>query len=48
MRNESRAMYDFYPESWGPASHDPENPSSHEAVQAALERADDSQRPDDN
>lgn len=42
-------MYDFYPESWGPASHDPENPTSHEAVQAALELGDHGgQRPDDN
>ena len=28
-------MYDMYPD-WGPASHDPENPRSHEAVQAVA------------
>ncbi|HQR27086.1 MAG TPA: hypothetical protein PLP61_08620 [Nocardioides sp.] len=32
-------MYDMYPE-WGPASHDPDNPRSHEAVQAALDLRD--------
>lgn len=40
-------MYDFYPESWGPAKNDPENPSNHDAVQAAMDTSD-SQRPDDN
>ena len=41
-------MYDLYPD-WGPASHEPENPRSHEAVQAALEQhADGGLRPDDN
>lgn len=34
---------------WGPASHDPENPRSVEAIQEALDRRDDGvQRPDDN
>jgi hypothetical protein len=38
---------------WGPASHSPENPHSHEntaaAVQAALDLRDDGDlRPDDN
>lgn len=37
-----------YPE-WGPASHDPENPRSVEAIQEALDRRDaTAQRPDDN
>ena len=41
-------MYDMYPE-WGPARHDPANPSSHQAVQAALDLRDNGgQRPDDN
>ena len=31
-------MYDMYPE-WGPASHHPENPRSHEAVQAVARPA---------
>ncbi|MFW6774043.1 hypothetical protein ACOACO_07150 [Nocardioides sp. CPCC 205120] len=41
-------MYDMYPE-WGPASHDPRNPHSHEAVQVALDSRDTrGERPDDN
>lgn len=41
-------MYRMYPE-WGPAKHDPEDPRSEEAVQAALDRRDHGgQRPDDN
>ncbi|NYG56454.1 hypothetical protein [Nocardioides perillae] len=41
-------MYDLYPE-WGPASHDPDNPRSHEAVQRALDLRDNGgERPDDN
>ncbi|MFT3871214.1 MAG: hypothetical protein QM714_00995 [Nocardioides sp.] len=41
-------FYDMYPE-WGPASHDPQNPMSAEAVQAALDLRDNGgQRPDDN
>jgi hypothetical protein len=46
-------MYDMYPE-WGPARHDPEDPSSNSAVQAALDLRDNGgqyfndQRPDDN
>ncbi len=45
-------MYDLYPD-WGPASHLPENPRSHEnvakAVQAALDLRDHGgQGPDDN
>jgi len=45
-------MYDMYPE-WGPAAHNPENPKSHENVDAAVQRALDlrdngGQLPDDN
>ena len=41
-------MYDMYPD-WGPASHQPENPRSHEAVQASLEQRElGGLRPDDN
>ncbi len=45
-------MYDNYPD-WGPASHHPENPRSHEnsalAVQSWIDQRDASgQRPDDN
>lgn len=42
-------MYDFYPAEWGPARHDPDSPTSWQALQAALDRRDNgSQRPDDN
>ena len=41
-------MYDMYPE-WGPASHRPDGPTSHEAVQESLDLRDNGgQRPDDN
>jgi len=45
-------MYDLYPD-WGPASHNPDNPRSVEAirnaVQASLDLRDNGgQRPDDN
>jgi hypothetical protein len=41
-------MYDMYPD-WGPASHNPENPRSHEAVQASLDLRDNGgEPPDDN
>jgi hypothetical protein len=41
-------MYDMYPD-WGPASHHPENPRSHEAVQESLDLRDNGgERPDDN
>jgi hypothetical protein len=41
-------MYDMYPD-WGPASHQPENPRSAEAVQASLDLRDNGgERPDDN
>jgi hypothetical protein len=33
-------MYDMYPDDWGPASHDPDNPHSVEAVQEALDLRD--------
>ena len=46
-------MYDFYPDAWGPAAHDPENPRSAEntatALQTALDLRDNGGlRPDDN
>ena len=46
-------MYDFYPDSWGPSAHDPENPRSAEntavALQTALDLRDNGGlRPDDN
>jgi hypothetical protein len=49
---ESIPMYDMYPD-WGPAQHHPENPRSHEninaAIQASLDLRDNGgQRPDDN
>jgi hypothetical protein len=45
---ERAPMYDMYPD-WGPASHQPENPHSHEAVQASLDLRDNgAERPDDN
>jgi len=41
-------MYEMYPE-WGPARHDPQSPTSHQAVQAALDLRDNGgERPDDN
>ncbi len=41
-------MYDMYPD-WGPASHNPENPRSHEAVQASLDLRDNGgEPPEDN
>lgn len=41
-------MHDAYPE-WGPARHDPQNPHSREALQAALDLRDTrGERPDDN
>ena len=49
---EVQTMYDMYPD-WGPASHHPDNPRSHENVSAALQasldlRDNGGQRPDDN
>ena len=41
-------MYDMYPD-WGPAQHNPENPRSNEAVQAALDLRDNGGlQPEDN
>ncbi len=41
-------MYEMYPD-WGPSSHDPDNPHSHEAVQTSLDLRDNGgMRPDDN
>jgi hypothetical protein len=48
VRGEHGPMYDMYPD-WGPANHQPENPHSHEAVQASLDLRDNGgERPDDN
>lgn len=45
----ARRPYDMYPAEWGPASHDPDNPFSHEAVEQALALRDAAgDRPDDN
>ena len=45
---EKATMYEMYPD-WGPASHNPDNPHSYEAVQASLDLRDNGgQRPDDN
>src|ERR1700752_3163227 len=49
---ENRPMYDMSPD-WGPASPHPDNPRSHENVQAAVQasldlRDNGGQRPDDN
>ena len=42
-------MYDMYPDTWGPANHQPENPHSAEALQASLDLRDNGgRRPDDN
>ncbi len=44
-------MYDMYPApaDWGPAKHNPDNPQSSQAVQAALDLRDNGgERPDDN
>ncbi|WP_203337872.1 hypothetical protein [Nocardioides limicola] len=39
----------FDPTEWGPANHNPENPHSVEATQAAIDQRDnDGLRPDDN
>ncbi|MBO0847182.1 MAG: hypothetical protein J2P22_17410 [Nocardioides sp.] len=44
-----KTVYDMYPEDWGPAMHQPENPRSYEAIQASLDLRDHGgQRPDDN
>jgi hypothetical protein len=45
----SSSVYDMYPDTWGPANHQPENPHSHEALQASLDLRDNGgERPDDN
>lgn len=42
-------MYDMYPDDWGPANHQPENPHSQQAIQASLDLRDNGGRaPDDN
>jgi hypothetical protein len=48
-RTRSSSVYDMYPDDWGPASHQPENPRSQEALQASLDLRDNGgHRPDDN
>jgi hypothetical protein len=45
----SITVYDMYPDSWGPANQQPDNPHSHEALQASLDLRDNGgERPDDN
>ncbi len=42
-------MYDMYPDDWGPANQQPENPRSQEALQTSLDLRDNGgRRPDDN
>jgi hypothetical protein len=42
-------VYDMYPDDWGPANHQPENPHSQQAIQASLDLRDNGGRvPDDN
>ena len=42
-------MYDMYPDDWGPANHQPENPHSQQALQASLDLQDNGgPSPDDN
>jgi hypothetical protein len=49
MKTRSSSVYDMYPDDWGPANHEPENPHSQQAVQASLDLRDNGgQRPDDN
>jgi hypothetical protein len=49
MKTRSSSVYDMYPDTWGPANHQPENPHSHDALQASLDLRDNGgQRPDDN
>jgi hypothetical protein len=49
MQTRSSSVYDMYPDSWGPANHQPENPYSQEALQASLYLRDNGgERPDDN
>jgi hypothetical protein len=48
LTTKDTTVYDMYPD-WGPASHQPENPRSQEAIQASLDLRDNGgQRPDDN
>jgi hypothetical protein len=49
IQTRSSSVYDMYPDSWGPANHQPENPHSQEALQASLDLRDNGgERPDDN
>ena len=48
-KTRSSSVYDMYPDDWGPANHQSENPHSQQAVQASLDLRDNGgQRPDDN
>jgi hypothetical protein len=48
LTTKEETVYDMYPD-WGPASNQPENPRSQEAIQASLDLRDNGgQRPDDN
>jgi hypothetical protein len=45
----SSSVYDMYPDDWGPANHQPENPHNQQAIQASLDLRDNGgRRPDDN
>ena len=48
-KTRSSSVYDMYPDDWGPANHQPENPHSQQALQASLDLRDNVGRlPDDN
>jgi len=48
-KTRSSSVYDMYPDDWGPANHQPENPHSQQAIQASLDLRDNGGRaPDDN
>ena len=49
IKTRSSSVYDMYPDDWGPANHQPENPHSQQAIQASLDLRDNGGRaPDDN
>jgi hypothetical protein len=48
-KTRSSSVYDMYPDDWGPANHQPDNPHSQQALQASLDLRDNGgRRPDDN
>jgi hypothetical protein len=48
-QDRSISVYDMYPDDWGPANHQPDNPHSQQAIQASLDLRDNGGRaPDDN